>query len=332
MKRYWNFIFFLSMVCSCETGTKNVETKAELQKVESYAPNDAIYPVEKEVKAEHFPDKDILPGNNGKKEGVLKIVVDNVNDFYRNIGPNRILLLKPGNYYLDEIDSTLKNEYCEWATVLFDEIISDPFSDDDATLLVSGLENFSIKAYRKKEKTQILTRKLTASVMAFNACENVSMSHLFFGHENETLSNPHEAWVSYCSGEVLEFFDCKNIVLEKLDLFGCGTLGFLAHRCEDFKVYESHIHDCTYGAFGIFDSQNVEVSDVKIHNNRVRVLMEVSASKNVLFQRISIKNNRIADEYFTNAFEIVGSIIKADELLFENNEFSHQEFLDQLEN
>ncbi len=264
------------------------------------------------------------------EDSVLNIEVSNVNDLYKNIASNTRIIIEPGDYYLDEIDKSLSNDNCNWAMVLFDEIAYDETYEDDATLLLMNLENFSLEAKHPEQRTQILTRKLTASVMAFQKCNNLHISGLFFGHENETLSNPHDAWVSFCSGEVLEFFDSEIIELDDLDLFGCGTRGFLAHRCKSFSISGSIIHDCTYGAFGLFDCQDTQISDLDIANNRIREVIEIESCLNTVMNDVRFLNNERADEYASSGFQIDTSIIKGQDWFFENNYFSSEELLNYL--
>ena len=264
------------------------------------------------------------------EDSILNIEVSNVNDLYKNIASSTRIILEPGDYYLDEIDKSLPNENCNWAMVLFDEIAYDETYEDDATLLLMKLENFSLQAKYPEQRTQILTRKLTASVMAFEKCNNLHITGLFFGHKNETLSNPHEAWVSYCSGEVLEFFDSKSIELIDLDLFGCGTRGFLAHRCENFSISGSIIHDCTFGAFGLFGCKETQISDLDIANNRIREVIEIESCLNTVMKDIRFLNNERADEYASSGFQIDTSKITGEEWFFENNYFSPEELLNYL--
>jgi hypothetical protein len=332
----------LFIFVSCSTADKDEKPgKGQIQKTtENELENDTLYDFEQPIDSLKDKTQDNLGGVKSydgseltafySEDSILNIEVSNVNDLFKNIASNTRLILEPGDYYLDEIDKSLSNDNCNWAMVLFDEIAYDESYEDDATLLLMNLENFFIQAKHPEQRTQVLTRKLTASVMAFEKCNNLHISGLFFGHENETLSNPHNAWVSYCSGEVLEFFDSENIELDDLDLFGCGTRGFLAHRCENFSIGRSIIHDCTYGAFGLFNCRDTKISDLDIANNRIREVIEIEACWKTTMENIRFLNNVRADEYASSGYQIDSSIITGKDWFFENNYFASEELLNYL--
>lgn len=218
------------------------------------------------------------------------VKVNSVNEFFKAIAPNTTIELAEGIYHLDEIDSTLLNQHCNWAMVLFDEIIFDETDYDNKTLLVLGVENLIIKSSKKaRGKVRIVTKRRAASVMAFKQCEGLRLEGIVFGHDIDKFKMAE--WHSFCSGEVLEFFDCKKIVLKYDTLFGCGTRGFLAHRCAELLIYKSVIKECNYGAFGLFDSENIRMESCTILNNTYTKLIEMVGSKNFTSKKSVVEKN-----------------------------------------
>ena len=57
-----------------------------------------------------------------------------------------------------------------------------------------------------------------------------------------------------CSGDVLNFYGCRNINLSAMDLYGCGGYGIACYDgTGEMYVYSSTIRDCAYGALNILD-------------------------------------------------------------------------------
>jgi hypothetical protein len=259
-------------------------------------------------------------------------VVDNVSDFYKAIGSNRTIVLKEGNYHLEKIDPALKNECCNWSMVLFDEIYPDEQNEEDKTLLLSNIQNLTIKAARKVH-VQILTNRRAASVVAFKNCSNIKLEGIRFGHDiPKRYTDETDPYVSFCSGEVLEFFDCNKLTIKSSFLFGCGTRGFLAHRCKNISIEESVVLECSYGAFGIFDCENIRFKGGSLIKNTYRWLIEIVNCKN-----FSVKNTRVfynkQAEYNEGVVKMEGSEnIHLKKFKLKGNDFSNESFYLEREN
>jgi len=246
------------------------------------------------------------------------VEVSTVHDLFRNIRPNTTVILAPGDYHLEQVDSSLENVHCNWAMVLFDEIMKNETNDEDKTLLVTNLENFTIKTKGNKQ-ARILTNRRAASVMAFRNCDNIRLEGVVFGHD--IVKDPGDLYISFCSGEVLEFFDCNTIVLKNDELFGCGTRGFLAHRCKDLKIENTVIKECSYGAFGVFQCENISFKKCVFKDNAYRWLMEIVDSKNMRVKKSVILDSGIS-EYNEGVVNLSGSEnIQLNKFKLKNNDF-----------
>jgi hypothetical protein len=251
------------------------------------------------------------------------VKVNNVIDFYKAIGSNTTIMLAPGDYHLNQIDSTIKNSNCNWSWVLFDEIYPNEKNDEDMTLLISGLNNFTIKTDCKKgDSVRILTNRRAASVMAFKNCTSINIDGVIFGHDIIKYTDPGEPWVSFCSGEVLKFYDCTDINITNCDLFGCGTRGFLAHRCTNFTFEKSVIRECSYGAFGTFSSKNVIIKNSVFKNNTYRIFIEIEKADGVKMINTKLQNNTQAG-YMETPYKVTDSKnIESSNLIFKDNDFN----------
>jgi hypothetical protein len=246
-------------------------------------------------------------GSSNSSGKIRTVKVNNVVDFYKAIGSNTTIILSPGDYHLNQIDSNTKNPNCNWATVLFDEIMLDEKIDEDMTLLISGIKNFTIKSDCKKgDSVRILTNRRVACVLAFRNCISVHIEGVIFGHDILKYTDPADPWVSFCAGEVLKFYDCTGISIRKSIFFGCGTRGFLAHRCNNFKLDKCLIRDCSYGAFGTFSCMNVIIKNSVFKHNTYRVFIEIENSDGVKMINTKLQNNTQA-EYMETPYKITNS-------------------------
>ena len=83
-----------------------------------------------------------------------------------------------------------------------------------------------------------------AQVLNFEECHDLTLSGLTMGH-TETGA---------CSGDVLDFYGCRNINLSAMDIYGCGVYGIACYKgTGELYVYSSTIRDCAYGALNILD-------------------------------------------------------------------------------
>ncbi|HLP14526.1 MAG TPA: right-handed parallel beta-helix repeat-containing protein [Flavobacteriales bacterium] len=219
------------------------------------------------------------------------VKVKTVQEFYNAIASNTVIELAPGDYHLEQVDTAQKNPACNWSLVLFDEIYENETQEEDKTLLISGLENLTIRAQTKgKDSVRILTNRRAASVLAFKGCSNLQLDGIVFGHDVVKYDDPNDLYISFCSGEVLEFFDCNKITLKSNVLFGCGTRGFLAHRCKNIVIEKTIIKDCTYGLFGVFDCENILFKKCSFHYKTYHQLMEISGCNNLTAKKTAIYN------------------------------------------
>ena len=263
------------------------------------APTDNKKPNQSESASDSLVQKeeDPVPNDSVMLDGkmVRMVEVDNVNDLYSAIASNTYITLANGDYHLNQVDSSLSNPHCNWAMVLFDEIMRDERGEEDKTLLINGVKNLTIHAADSADSVQILTNRRSASVLAFENCKKITLEGITLGHYDlKYTGRGNDRWASYCSGEVLEFFDSKNIAIDNCVLFGCGTRGFLAHRCKDFSISNSEIKECSYGAFGVFDSEDIAITGVDIHHNNYTILYEIDRCKNLKVTDSKAHHNRFA--------------------------------------
>ncbi len=200
---------------------------------------------ERMLDAWYNPPAEPLPAGDLKQ-----VVVSSVDELMGNIAPNTELILKDGVYDL----STLKDYGTGWTNYHY---WSEEF--DGPALVLTGLDNLVIRSESgDPEKCTISAVPRYADVLKFKSCTNITVSGITAGHTVEP---------GYCTGGVLYFEDCDNILVNDCSLYGCGTLGVRAELCSALAVTGCEIYECSYGGIQMY-----QVSGIKIENCSFRDL------------------------------------------------------------
>ena len=96
-----------------------------------------------------------------------------------------------------------------------------------------------------------------ANVLHFEQCRDITLQDMTMGHYVEP---------GYCSGDVLEISNCKNVNVMHCGLFGCGEIGINANASHSIFVYESNIYDCSYLGASLFDVDEAQFKGCSITN------------------------------------------------------------------
>ncbi len=169
------------------------------------------------------------------------VYVSTAEDLMAAIGPGRQIFLYPGTYNLSgwvsdvlaDSDGDTGNPYVKL------ELVNDGFE-----VVIVGVRNLSIETggFLREGTAEIVAEPRYANVLTFLDCDRVLLTDLVLGHTPERGS---------CTGGVLRFADCGNAALSGLDLYGCGTYGIIAERCESIQTVDSVIRDCSYGILSL---------------------------------------------------------------------------------
>lgn len=152
---------------------------------------------------------------------------------------------------------------------------------DGPTIVISGFKNLSIRSDCEDRRTIEVTPRY-AYVLEFISCENLSFKNLLLGHTRE----------GYCSNGVLGFDDCKNISIDNCGLYGCGTEGIVARKCNNLKMNGSEIYECSYSIMHLFGSENCTFSNCYFYRNKEYDLVGVDGNcENILFENCTFAGN-----------------------------------------
>ena len=208
-----------------------------------------------------------------------EIPVKTVDELIAAIGPDRLVQLGKGEFDLAKATSygeDTGNEYCYWAETF-----------DGYELRLRNLSNMTILG-DGAGRTQLLAEPRYANVLAFEACQGVSLISFTAGHTPAP---------GYCSGGVLNFKACTGVGIESCDLFGCGILGLSAANCQGLIANSCTIRECSYGAIQATGCYDVRFTGGVIKDCGVKAdfnafeLLEVNATTGFALLNTEITGN-----------------------------------------
>lgn len=119
---------------------------------------------------------------------------------------------------------------------------------DGVELTITGVSNLTIRGAGDNTLSAV---PRYANVLVFVNCEGLHIQDLTVGHTQEPGN---------CTGGVLAFRNCQDVLVENCGLFGCGTLGVIGENSKDMQIVNNEIYECSVGGveFTSCDSVNVD--------------------------------------------------------------------------
>ena len=176
------------------------------------------------------------------------IHVSTAGEFLEAIAPGADIELAPGTYNL--------TEYLREADETVSDYVSRGFTDGWQAE-IHGVEGLTIRG-EAGGKVEVVAEPRYSDVLNFSDCSDIAIENITFGH---TIEQGH------CEGAVLAFDSCKNIRLDTLDLYGCGTYGVAASDTADLVLKNCMIHDCSYGIIDLSSCGNAALEGCTLKNN-----------------------------------------------------------------
>ncbi len=173
-----------------------------------------------------------------------EVVVSTVDELIAAIAPDTEIVLKDGTYDL----STAKDYGTGWSDYYY---WSEEF--DGPALTISGVDNLVIRSESGDvKKCTVSAVPRYADVLKFKSCTNVTVSGFTAGHTVEP---------GYCTGGVLYYEDCDNILVSNCGLYGCGILGVRAELCSVIAVTGCEIYECSYGGISMGNTSGIKIEN-----------------------------------------------------------------------
>jgi hypothetical protein len=188
-----------------------------------------------------------------------------VDELIRSIGSHRILLLEENFYNLSEASPAIKDSLFKASLVSTDSAGNNIYN---YTLRIANIQKLSIRG-NLNTKSKIVTSDAWSDVIQFSNCSDIYIENIEFGHYLQPGLE--------CSGDVLEFWDSKNVHIENCRLFGCGTRG-LVGEFDSLLCINVEIDSCSTGQAMDLYGKNIHFKQCDFHHNRYRYDM-----KNQLF-------------------------------------------------
>ncbi len=241
------------------------------------------------------------------------ITVNNAKDLLKAIKSDVTIHLKGGDYLIDSVDiESLGNSNLK--------------RDDLGCLIAENVNNLTIIG---EGKVQLVIETPNIPVLTFLGCNNLLIRNIIAGHITEA---------DYCMGCVLAFEECKNVTVEKCDLFGSGLFGFSFYNSSNLLFNESIVRGCSDGIFMVQLSNDVNITNSKFFDNKGNFLVydakvtftnvEITnnISNNYLFQvekgSVSIYKSLIAENIAPYFERVKGSVIVDEETKIDYSQFT----------
>ncbi|MBQ1170400.1 MAG: right-handed parallel beta-helix repeat-containing protein, partial [Oscillospiraceae bacterium] len=124
---------------------------------------------------------------------------------------------------------------------------------DGPALTIYGVDNLVIRSESgDRTKCTISAVPRYADVLKFKSCNNVTVSGITAGHTVEP---------GYCTGGVLYYEDCDNVLVNRCGLYGCGILGVRAELCSAIAVTGCEIYECSYGGIQMGNTSGIQIEN-----------------------------------------------------------------------
>ena len=178
-----------------------------------------------------------------------EVLVKTVDEFLACLGPDRTIVLEGELFDLSTASNYggIGTDYYYWQE-----------SPDGPALVIHDADGLSIHANNTESGAVTISAvPRYADVLSFRNCDNLLLGGFTAGHTKEP---------GVCSGGVLNFQNCSQVMLEKMRLYGCGILGIQASYCSSLSVLRTEIYECSQGAGQFFQTDGISFTDCDVHD------------------------------------------------------------------
>ena len=234
-----------------------------------------------------------------------EIVVKTEAQFLSALGNNRTVVVA-GDVHLN-LSRVLENEEMfknqpgrRWASDATAIISKQPLvvseSETDGRQL--ALVNFSGLVIKGERNSSIEVDPRYSYCLYLINCDHCEVQNLTIGHTEG----------GYCSGGVIGVRGGRQNMVKDCDLYGCGTYGLDLMETTDFSMFNSNVHDCTYGIMELRSCVGVKFNNCDFFNNREYSLIEGSGVEGLTFDKCRFYANWGDAPLFAldNTFYLIG--------------------------
>lgn len=200
-----------------------------------------------------------------------EIHVSNATEFLKAIGSDRTIVLAAGEYDLSK-QISLAGDHFNFRK-----------HADGRELFIFDVDDLTIKS-SNGALPHVWTQPSFGTVMNFERCKNLRILGLRVGHGPQA---------GYCTGGVLDFQDCANVVVNACRLYGSGNQGFLIRGCNGFLSINTWIEECSISIMDIEGSEHLFFKDCTFRNNSGLQQVRVGESAAITFKGCAFDRNRV---------------------------------------
>ena len=241
---------------------------------------------------------------SARAEGATTIKVSNSREFLEALGSDRIIEMSPGEYNLSEWDPFLNNQPeqappypnlgNEGEPKLAEGVSWSDYPFDGGELVLSGINDLTIRSTGKGPDTLIIVDPRYAYVLKFFDCSGITIDDLAAGHSEG----------GYCEGGVFRFEDSSRITITGSNMFGCGTEGLALSNVSDMNVTLSRIYGCTYDIMTVEGGENITFEYCAFSDNQEFSLVNIAGTRNISFTGCEFRNNRGSRMFYVGGTDV----------------------------
>ena len=219
----------------------------------------------------------------GQETAAGPVEASTVDELLAAIAPGAEIVLTEGEFALSTASDYGKSEseYYTW----------NDLGAGEYELVIQNLEGLTIKGAGMGTTTLIADSRW-ANVLSLEGCSSVTLADMTLGHRVQ---------VDLCEGGVVRLGSSKDVTLQGLGLYGCGTLGVMAFQSENVTVTDCEIYECSLGAIQLSSNQNVTISGTEFHSfggdQPVQEIISIWDNTGVTISGCSISDSYVQDVF-----------------------------------
>ena len=204
---------------------------------------------------------------------IKQVIVSSAAQFVKEIGSDTRILLKAGKYNLSSIKQTDSNDKkVNWQEV-----------SDGKELNISNISNLTIEGPNTGIAELVIDPRY-AEIIRFKECDNVNIKNIKAGHTPNTYE---------CDAGVLSFEKCNDILIDRSELYGCGSIGLNLSETKRLNCTNTKINHCSLRAVQLFKCEAIHFSGCKISDHEAYSnIVFIMNSKDIKFEQCEFSNNK----------------------------------------
>lgn len=197
-----------------------------------------------------------------------EIHVSTPEEFVDAIAPNRRIVMEPGKYDISDYVLDPSQDFLDGHPYWGYSSWMDEYGPN-------GVYNMTIEGSDPEDRPEIVINSAYYDVLPIINSNNISLNYLIIGHDVEKGT---------CSANVLALFSSNGISCTSLDLYGCGAYGLFCKESYNVYMYDSCIHDCTYGIIEVMgDSTELYFYNCEFKDNEEYTLIDNAYNSGYLY-------------------------------------------------